>query len=119
MKTPAGKECPEYHADFHRGRRVQECRLIKRNPHSAPWHPGDCSRCSVPDIFRANASESLRLSLQVKPGLLGIGRKLVVSAFCEKHKAAIDDPYVGCEACNAERPSLSLFLDALRSSDGE
>jgi hypothetical protein len=55
----------------------------------------------------------------VKPGFLGIGRTLVVSAFCEKHKAAIDDPYVGCEACNAERPSVSLFLDALRNSDGE
>lgn len=119
MKTPAGKECPEYHADFHRGRRVQECRLIKRNPRSAPWHPGDCSRCQVPDILRANASEFLRLTLQVKPGFLGIGRALTVTAFCEKHKLEIEDPYVGCAACNAERPGVSLFLDALRGTDGE
>jgi hypothetical protein len=50
---------------------------------------------------------------------LGIGRKLVVSALCEKHKTVIDDPYVGCEACNAERPGVSLFLDVLGNADGE
>jgi hypothetical protein len=113
MKTPAGRECPEYYQDFHRQRHIQECRLAKRNPRSARWHPGDCSRCTVPDIVLANASQTMRLTLTITPGFLGLGRKNSVTAFCEKHNQPIEDPFVGCTACNAERPGLSAFMDAL------
>lgn len=119
MKTPAGKECPEYYADFHRGRNIQECRLAKRNPRSAPWHPGDCARCPVPAILQANASENLRLTLTIKPGFLGLGRSLNVTATCAKHEVPIEDPYVGCPACNAERPGLALFMDALDDQEDQ
>ena len=119
MKTPAGKECPQYYADFFRGRDVQECRLALRNTKSAPWHPHDCTKCPVPDIVRANASETMRLILTIKPGILGFGRHNEVQAFCEKHDIPIDNPYVGCPKCNAERPGVNIFLDALENLDDE
>jgi hypothetical protein len=117
MRTPAGKECPEYYEDFHRRRNIQECRLAKRNPDSARWQPGDCKRCNVPDILRANASPHLRLKLTIRSGILGLGRSVLVEATCEKHRQAIADPYVGCERCNSERPSISAFIDALEGHD--
>lgn len=113
MKTPAGKDCPEYYEDFNRGRNIQECRLARRNARSAAWLPGDCRRCSVPEILRANASENMRLRLTIRPGILGIGRSVTIEAFCEKHNQPIPDPYVGCPDCNAERPGLAAFMDAL------
>jgi len=119
MKTPAGKECPLYYADFHRGRNVQECRLAERNPESASWHPNDCMRCPVPDILRANASENMRLKLTIKPGILGIGRHNRVEAFCEIHEIPIEDPMVGCPKCNATRPGIEAFLDALEGATSE
>lgn len=117
MKTPAGKDCPQYYADFHRERRIQECRLAKRNPQSAPWQPPDCARCAVPDIVRANASPHMRLKLEIRGGFLGFFRSNVVTAFCEKHQLVIADPIVGCTQCNAEKPALAAFLDALENSD--
>jgi len=115
MKTPAGKDCPLYYADFHREHRAQECRLAKRNPESAPWHPSDCARCPVPDIVRANASENMRLRLTIKPGIFGIGRHNQVTAYCEKHACMIDNPFVGCPQCNSERPHFDAFKEALEN----
>jgi hypothetical protein len=117
MKTPAGKECPQYYQDFHRGRHVQECRLEERNPQSARWQPGDCTRCPVPDILRANASPDMRVSLTIKAGFLGIGRHNEVTAYCERHNRVIEDPIVGCPQCNAERPGIDVFLKALEDSE--
>lgn len=113
MRTPAGKDCPHYHADFHRGRNIQECRLAQQNPASLQWKPGDCSRCTVPDILLANASPHLELLLTIKPKLLGLGRQIEVSATCIRHRLAITDPYIGCPKCNAERPGLDVFWQAL------
>ncbi len=117
MKTPAGKECPQYYADFHRGKQIQECRLAERNPASAPWRPGDCTACPIPDILRANASENMRLRLTIKSGFLGIGRHNEVEAYCERHNQAIEDPFVGCPQCNAERPGIDAFLNALEGGN--
>jgi len=39
------------------------------------------------------------------------------SANCEKHSQPIENPYIGCAACNAERPGLSLFAQALEDLD--
>jgi len=118
MRTPAGKECSHYYADFHRGRQKQECRLAEANPDSAPWNPKDCARCAVPDILAANASPDLRLRLTIKAGVLGIGRRNQVDATCARHNIKIDDPIVGCPLCNAERPGLNAFIDALEKKDG-
>lgn len=118
MKTPAGKECRHYYEDFHRGRNVQECRLIQGNPDSLPWRPSDCEKCPVPDILNANASPNLELKLTVDTRLMGLGRKLDIEAFCTKHRCEIEDPYVGCEQCNAERSeALNMFRQALEGDD--
>lgn len=117
MRTPAGKECPHYYQDFHRGHSIQECRLVKDNRDSLQWQPGDCFRCDIPEILSANASPDLRLSLTIFPIFFGIGRRLDVAAFCGKHEIGIDDPYVGCPQCNAERPGIEAFIRALEDSD--
>ncbi len=117
MRTPAGKDCRYYYQDFHRGRDVQECRLVKENPDSLPWRPNMCERCPVPEILSANSSTTLDLKLTIAPVILGLGRRLVIEAVCTKHGIKIDDAYVGCPKCNAERPGLELFLQALEGSD--
>lgn len=115
MRTSAGKECPHYYADFHRGRNVQECRLIQGNRDSLPWRPVDCTGCPVPEILQANASKDLELKLTIKPRLLGLGRKHIVEAYCLKHRIPIEDAFVGCPRCNQERPGLDVFREALNA----
>lgn len=109
MKTPAGRECPYYYADFHRGRNKQECRLLKNAP-GPQWKPSDCFKCPVPDIVWANASSNLQLSGRIVPGFLGMGRHVEVQAWCTKHDVAIADPYVGCDLCAADRPDIATIL---------
>ncbi len=117
MRTPAGKECRHYYEDFNRGRRLRECRLIQSNPASMRWVPGDCRRCSVPDILNANASPDLSLELTIRPRLLGFGRRADVVASCLRHHLVVIDPFVGCPECNAERPGLDVFRRALGADD--
>lgn len=110
MITSAGKECRYYYEDFHRGRERQECRLLDENLRSPAWKPRDCFACPVPEILRANASEHLHLHATVKLGFLGIGRHVAIEAHCRKHDRKIEDPYVGCSACAAERPNIADLL---------
>lgn len=117
MRTPAGKDCRFYYQDYNRGRNQHECRLIKGNRDSLPWQPKYCAQCPVPDILNANASPDLELTLTVRPRLIGLGRKLEISAFCIKHRIPIEDPYVGCPRCIAERPGLDVFKQALDHID--
>lgn len=119
MRTPAGKECRYYYQDFHRGRNIQECRLIRDNPDSAHWTPADCAKCPVPDILNANASPNMEMKLTVKSTLLGLRRQLAVSATCTKHNIPIDDLFIGCAKCNAERPGLDVFWQAINSGDDQ
>lgn len=112
MRTPAGKECRFYYENFHRGRSDQECRLIDANPNSPAWRPSDCANCPVPAILQANSSPNLVLEGRIKKGVLGIGRHVVVKAFCSKHLIDVPEPRVGCPKCAKERPGLSeLFTD--------
>lgn len=110
MITPAGKECRYYYEDFHRGRSRQECRLIGRQAGAHAWRPGDCARCPVPGILWANSSPDLVLYAEVRPGLLGLGRRVEVTAYCRRHDESIADPYVGCPICAAENPNLFDLL---------
>lgn len=119
MRTPTGKECRFYYADFHRGRNTQECRLVKSNPDSMLWRPADCKKCPVPDILNANASPNLDLKLTIKPRILGLGREPVIEASCLKHRIPIENPYVGCPECNAERSGLDVFRRALGQDDDD
>jgi hypothetical protein len=117
MRTPAGRECKHYYEDFHRGRNIQECRLIKENLNSRRWQPSDCGKCPVPAILHANASPDLALTLTVGTRFLSFGRVLTVHASCLKHRIPVPDPYVGCPQCAAHRDGLDLFRQALENSD--
>ncbi|MFQ5945288.1 MAG: hypothetical protein ACE5NC_03475 [Anaerolineae bacterium] len=114
MRTPAGTECPHYYEDFHRGRNQQECRLIMANRDSPPWNPGDCFRCPVPAILRANGSPDLVLTARVGRSLLGLRRSVELTAWCRRHERPVQDPYVGCSLCAQEQGDLAGLLD-----DGE
>jgi hypothetical protein len=114
VKTPAGKECRYYYEDFHRGRNVQECRLVNENPDSQPWHPSDCAKCPIPDILLANADPDMKLTLTIRAGFLGFFRRLEVTASSIKDGSIIDDPYVGRIK---DSPALDLFRKALEESD--
>jgi hypothetical protein len=46
-----------------------------------------------------------------------LGRRLVIEAHCKKHHIPLEDAYVGCPQCNAERPGLDAFIRALENSD--
>ena len=76
MLTPAGTECPDYYADFSRGRSIQECRLVARNPHSDPWQPKLCGKCEVPDILRANGCSHMVLQARVVRRCLGLVQRV-------------------------------------------
>ncbi len=111
MRTPAGKECRFYYANFHRGHNEQECRLIDANPRSPRWHPDDCSKCPVPDILAANSNPNMVLEATVRKGILGMGRRVEVKAFCSRHLIDIDEPRVGCRKCALERPGIQQLFD--------
>ena len=119
MQTPAGKECPHYYQDFHRGREIMECRLVKNNRDSLPWRPQDCARCEVPEMLRANASEDMQLKLTIRAIWFRFGRQMRIEAHCERHDIPIDNPYVGCPMCADHNPALQLFRDALEQSDDD
>ena len=106
MITPAGTECRFYYQDYHRGHSEQFCRLIRGNPDSASWEEKDCSRCPVPEILRANSSPDLVLEATIKRGLLGINRRVEVTASCSRHLVEVERPEVGCPQCAKERPGL-------------
>ena len=102
MRTPAGTECPFYYYDYHRGREVQECRLIQANPRSEPWRPSLCEKCPVPEIVRANGCPNLRLEARVGRRL-GLLRQVEVNAYCIEYLCEVENPYVGCGHCHEFR----------------
>ncbi|MCO5183995.1 MAG: hypothetical protein M9941_06900 [Anaerolineae bacterium] len=106
MRTPAGKECRFYYQDFHRGANEQECRLVAAATNSAAWRPEDCAQCPVPEILMANNDPNLVLEARIKKGVLRIGRKVEVNAFCSKHLVTVSNPHIGCPQCAAERPGV-------------
>lgn len=106
MLTPAGRECRFYYQDYHRGHSEEDCRLIRANPRSTSWQQKDCANCPVPDILLANSSPDLVLEATVKEGILGLGRKVEVTAFCSRHLIDVEKPEVGCPKCAMERPGL-------------
>ncbi|MEW5961257.1 MAG: hypothetical protein AB1801_26330 [Chloroflexota bacterium] len=106
MKTPAGKECKYYYGDFFRGRNVQECRLIARNPDSPPWRPALCHSCPVPEILLANQADTLKLDGKVVKRFFGFKQEVEVTGWCSNCFSEIPDPRQGCPTCNQNRPSI-------------
>lgn len=113
MKTPAGKECKYYYGDFHRGRSEEACRLIERNPDSPPWNSKLCFSCPVPDILRANASETLKLDGRVIKKLFGLKQEVQVEGWCSECFNVVPDPRRGCQFCaKTSGPSILDFKES-------
>jgi hypothetical protein len=102
MRTPAGTECKFYYEDFNRGREVQECRLIDRNPASESWSADLCRSCPVPAILRANACPNMVLDARVRRRWLFI-RQVEISAYCRLVEQQVSEPMVGCGHCHETR----------------
>jgi hypothetical protein len=100
MRTPAGFECKFFYGDYRRGRNREECRLIGEAPKPHNWTPDLCKKCPVPEIIRANACESMELSADVRPGILGWMRGVSVGAYCRKCEQTVTEPHIGCGQCH-------------------
>jgi hypothetical protein len=100
MRTPAGVECPFFYGDYYRGRHQEECRLIGNAPSPNNWFPDLCRTCPVPGILRANACQNMALQGRVERNLLGLRRRVKVSAYCTLIKKVVTEPYIGCGECH-------------------
>lgn len=98
MRTPAGEECRYYYQDFHRGRSLQECRLLNVPRGSLSWQPSVCGVCPVPAILRANGCPNLRLRARLVRRWLR--RRVEVLGYCAEYQVPVDDPRVGCGRCH-------------------
>ena len=106
MRTPDGRECRHYYQDFHRGRSVQECRLLDTASGSLSWEPNVCSICPVPDILRANNCSHMKLQVRLVRRLLR--RRVEVKASCSKHQVPVENPYVGCGHCHPDAAAVLM-----------
>jgi len=99
MKTPTGRECPHFFGDYHRGRNVEECRLLQLNGQA--WSPDLCKTCPVPEITRANSCEHMKINVVVaRPFMAFFQRRVQVSVYCEKTKRDVSEPQIGCGECH-------------------
>lgn len=108
MRTPAGSECKYFYGNYFRGKKQEECRLIGNAPAPHHWTPDLCKNCPVPEILRANACEHMVLNAKVQRSLLGIIKRVEVTAFCEKSKKAVNEPQIGCGECH---PLPPVFME--------
>ncbi len=108
MRTPAGFECRYFYGDYYRGRNQEECRLIGNAAPPKNWTPDLCRTCPVPAILRANACPSLELRGEVERTMLGLRRRVKVSAYCTRSEKAVAEPEVGCGLCH---PLPDVFKD--------
>jgi len=102
MRTPAGKECKYYYADFFRGKATQECRLIDENPEGGKWKPNHCLTCPVPGILLANGCPNMILEGRVESSLLGLRERVKVTASCTQTMRTVEEPKIGCGECHTE-----------------
>ena len=109
MMTPYGQACTYYYQDFHRGRSLQECRLLQRQAKEERWQPALCRTCPVPAILRANACPRMVLEGQIRRHLV-FWRRTEVSAFCLETLEKVENPYVGCGRCHEHRPGVEALL---------
>jgi hypothetical protein len=104
MLTPAGIECKFFFGDYHRGRNVEECRLLEEDD-TQQWSPDLCSNCPVPGILRANACKSMILTGEIHRPFLFITRKVKIAAYCQKCNCDVPEPHIGCGECH-ELPEI-------------
>jgi hypothetical protein len=106
MRTPAGSECKYFYGNYFRGRKDEECRLIGNAPPPNHWTPDLCQKCPVPEIILANACQNMELSARVRRSMLGIIKKVEVTAYCNKAQQVVAEPHVGCGQCHPLPPEF-------------
>jgi hypothetical protein len=111
MRTPAGTECPFYYQDFHRGRSVQECRLIERTPDGGRYTPDLCARCRIPRIVLANACPNMVLEARARSAFFGLIKRVDVSATCTRSLETVEVPEIGCGQCHLNFPEIHTAGD--------
>lgn len=104
MRTPAGFECPFFYGNYFRGRKDEECRLIGNAPAPHHWTPDLCAKCPVPGIVQANACQYMELNAKVHRSLLGLIKRVEVTAHCKKSQQTVKEPHVGCGQCHPLPP---------------
>jgi hypothetical protein len=105
MLTPAGKECRHFFGDYHRGRKVERCRLLEAA--NLDWRPDYCTRCPVPDILQANACEQQELTPRLEKPLFFMPTEVRVAAHCSKCACDVAEPAIGCGLCH---PLPTVFV---------
>jgi hypothetical protein len=83
--------------------------LAEASRTSEQWTPDVCRNCPVPGILRANGCPHLRLDGRAVKGFLGFGRRLIVTAACERSGGPVAEPHVGCGQCHTDSPAASIF----------
>lgn len=104
MRTPNGRECSFYYADYHRRVTGKElCRLIEGSSGARHWTSALCADCPVPDIQAANQCANMILHARIgkRPWHFWERPRLLVQATCKRNGKPVPNPYVGCGQCHA------------------
>jgi hypothetical protein len=108
MRTPAGKECPYFYGDYHRGKDHEECRLLE--PAGLSWRPELCFRCPIPEIRQANACEHMQFTPRLEKPLFFLKPRVQVSTYCTKCECTVAEPRIGCGQCHT-LPEIFVLPD--------
>lgn len=104
--TKGRVNCRYFYGDYHRGRNLEECRLIEANPNSRPWRRKLCDTCPVPELLITSNSRDLMLEGEVKRKLIWENVE-VTFAICQKHLIELDNPR-HCPKCAEEQAAKEL-----------
>ena len=100
MSNPVN--CRYFYGDYHRGRNVEECRLVQNNPNNdRPWRRKLCDSCPVPETLIVSNCRHLLLEGEVRRKFLRDQVEITL-AVCSKHVRELDDGK-HCPECAAER----------------
>jgi len=106
MRTPAGKECRFFYGNYHRGREIEECRLLQDASPPLAWKAELCSTCPVPEILMNNACEHLILVPSLVRPFPFIKQGVQVKPYCLKNQRSGFDPNIGCGECHPLPPEF-------------
>jgi hypothetical protein len=107
MRTPAGKECRYFYGNYHRGREIEECRLLQDASPRLVWKPELCNNCPVPEILLNNACEHLVLQPSLGRAFPFVKQNVKVTTFCIKTQREGFDPNIGCGECHPLPPEFT------------
>jgi len=116
MQTPAGHECKFFFGDYHRGRNIEECRLLQNDLPQQKWTQDLCFSCPVPGILRANACKHMDLYGEIHRPFPFIYRRVKATAYCRKCDCDVPEPHIGCGECHILPEIFTGALDDIDPS---